>query len=85
MGTTTPAFRFGAAQIDAEQRQLLSMGKLQLGARATCAVGAVVGRDRTVSRTSCSSSSARVVVERKTEVHISTLAKLLAAGDRDDS
>ena len=45
MGTTTPAFRFGAAQIDAEQRQLLIEGQpARLGARAFDVLLALVER-----------------------------------------
>jgi predicted ATPase/DNA-binding winged helix-turn-helix (wHTH) protein len=81
MGTTTPAYRFGAAQIDAEQRQLLIDGQpAKLGARAFDVLLALVERrDRTVSKNELLELvwPGMVVEENNLQVHISTLRKLL--------
>ncbi len=81
MGTTTSEFRFGAARIDAEQRQLLIDGHpAKLGARAFDVLLALAERrDRTVSKNELLELvwPGVVVEENNLQVHISTLRKLL--------
>lgn len=81
MGTTTSEFRFGAARIDAQQRQLLiDRHPAKLGPRAFDVLLALAERrDRTVGKNELLELvwPGVVVEENNLQVHISALRKLL--------